>query len=110
MADIRVTVAVAAVLKAFLDEPGRPRYGYDLMTTTDFASGKIYPILSRLHSAGWLTKERVDGESGGPPRYLYRLTGLGQESARQELAALSQQFAPRSPSIMNGLSPQGGIA
>jgi hypothetical protein len=43
-----MTLAVAAVLRVFLDDPDAPRYGYELMRRTGFPSGKLYPILARL--------------------------------------------------------------
>jgi len=93
---VRMTVATARLLKIFLADVSRPRYGYDLMEETGFPSGKIYPILARLTRAGWLTREReqIDpAEVGRPARYLYCLTAQGTEAARYELAALSQQIA-----------------
>jgi PadR family transcriptional regulator, regulatory protein PadR len=109
---IRVTVATAQVLRAFLSEASRPRYGYDLMQETGFASGKLYPILARLTRAGWLDRKREDIDpavEGRPARYLYCLTGLGAASAREELAALAEQFAsPASPWLRP--LPGGGTA
>ena len=60
--DFRITVAVARVLREFLVDAARPRYGYDLMRSTGFPSGKLYPILARLQHAGWLVRsaEQVD--------------------------------------------------
>lgn len=94
--EIRITVAVARVLREFLVDVSQPRYGYDLMQATGYESGKLYPILARLQHAGWLlrTPEEVDpSQAGRPPRYLYSLTAGGTECARQELAALSAQLA-----------------
>ena len=52
--DFRITVAVARVLREFLVDVAKPRYGYDLMQSTGFPSGKLYPILARLqHAGGW---------------------------------------------------------
>ena len=105
---VRVTVATAQVLKAFIADVSRPRYGYDLMQETGFASGKLYPILARLTHAGWLNRKREDidpAAEGRPARYLYCLTELGTAKARYELAALADQFAlPSSPR----LRPQPG--
>jgi PadR family transcriptional regulator PadR len=101
--NIRVTVATAQVLRAFLADPSRPRYGYDLMRETGFPSGKLYPILARLAHAGWLDRKREDVDpaaEGRPARYLYGLTELGTASARHELAVLSERLAlPSSPQL-----------
>src|SRR6516162_10947898 len=94
--DVRITVAVARVLREFLADVTQPRYGYDLMEATGYPSGKLYPILARLKGAGWLTRtpEETDpSQAGRPARYLYRLTPDGAELARQELATLSAQLS-----------------
>ena len=94
---IRMTTAVARVLRQFLDEPSEPRYGFDLMRATGLASGTLYVILARLQQAGWLTsvQEEIDPAAAGrPPRRLYRLTADGVSSARIELAELSEQLRP----------------
>jgi PadR family transcriptional regulator PadR len=92
MGEVRVTVAVATVLRLFLEDRQRPRYGYELMQLTGFASGKLYPVLARLERAGWLVKERelIDpAVAGRPVRRLYRITGEGVQAASRELALLS---------------------
>jgi PadR family transcriptional regulator PadR len=94
--EFRITVAVAQVLREFLIDPAQPRYGYDLMQDTGFASGKLYPILARLQRAGWLVRRAEDidpAEEGRPVRYLYRLSEHGTEAARMELAALQMQLS-----------------
>jgi PadR family transcriptional regulator, regulatory protein PadR len=110
MENVRVTVAVAVVLRAFLDDVARPRYGYELMQLTGFPSGKLYPVLARLERAGWLTKERehVDPVAAGRPvRRLYRISSDGARAARCELAALSRQLQ-EGPSRHEPLSSGGG--
>jgi PadR family transcriptional regulator, regulatory protein PadR len=95
--NVRITTAVARVLRQFLEDPGAPRYGFDLMRATGLASGTLYVILARLEQAGWLVgaQEEVDPASvGRPARRLYRLTADGVTSARVELAALSEQLRP----------------
>jgi PadR family transcriptional regulator, regulatory protein PadR len=97
---IRITMAVARVLREFLSDEYRPRYGYDLMQATGYPSGKLYPILDRLVKAGWLIRERenVDpSQAGRPARYLYRLSQEAAVASRRELAAIADQLAPPSP-------------
>lgn len=92
-----MTLAVARVLREFLADLSRPRYGYELMKLTKFPSGKLYPVLSRLVDAGWLIREREDidaSEAGRPARYMYRLSEEGAVAAQHELAGLSEQLAP----------------
>lgn len=84
-----MTEAVAVVLRAFLDDAAEPRYGYELMRLTGFPSGKLYPVLARLLTAGWLVKEveQIDPVSEGRPvRRLYRLSADGEIAAREQLA------------------------
>jgi PadR family transcriptional regulator PadR len=108
---VRVTAATARVLRAFLADVSRPRYGYELMQETGFPSGKMYPILGRLAHAGWLIRKREDidpAAEGRPARYLYCLTELGTASARYELAALADQLAlPTAPRLRP--QPGGGL-
>jgi DNA-binding PadR family transcriptional regulator len=103
---VRVTVAVGTVLRAFLENVERPRYGYELMRLTGFPSGKLYPILARLEAAGWLEKEweDTDAVAGRPRRRWYRFTSDGAEAARSQLAVLHRQLAP--PSAWRSPKPQ----
>ena len=94
--EVRITVAVARVLREFLSDVAQPRYGYDLMRATGYQSGKLYPILARLQHAGWLTREaeNVDAaQARRPPRYLYQLSADGAGKARLELAELTAQLS-----------------
>ena len=105
-------MAVATVLRVFLTDVARPRYGYDLMGATRFPSGKLYPILARLTRAGWLRRykeENVDPVAEGrPARFMYVLTEEGTRAARLELAALVQQVTPPAPQLR--LRPERGRA
>jgi len=110
--EVRVTVAVACVLRVFLDDIAAPRYGYELMRLTGYPSGKLYPILARLEAAGWLEAQFEDIDpkvAGRPVRRLYRLSQQGTAAARRELAALHQQIAPARPDTgRRRLRPAGG--
>lgn len=93
-----MTVAVATVLAALLDEPDADRYGLELMAATGLPSGTIYPILRRLQDAGWVTAhwERIDPVAAGrPARRYYRLTADGVQQARAALAELRAVTSPR---------------
>jgi DNA-binding PadR family transcriptional regulator len=95
--DLDITPKMAAVLKIFLEAPEQPRYGLELMRQTRQPSGTMYPLLSKLLNAGWLTasKEDIDPRvAGRPARRTYRITGDGAAVARIQLAALSDQFRP----------------
>jgi len=91
---LRVTAAVAGVLEAFLVDPASERYGLDIMQTTGYPSGTVYPILARLQRAGWLAAhwEEIDPVTAGrPARRWYRLSPDGVSIARAELAEYRQR-------------------
>jgi PadR family transcriptional regulator len=97
MQEIRLTRAVVRILKAFVDDLGEPKHGYGLMRDTGFSSAKVYQILARLSSAGWV--DRLDDpnaspESGGPPRITYRLREDAVSQARHAVAEAQREFAP----------------
>ncbi len=97
MQDLDITPKMAKVLKIFLEDPGQPRYGFEVMRLTGLASGSLYPMLARLERAGWLTKgkENIDPHAEGrPPRLHYTITGAAVTAARLQLAALSDQYRP----------------
>ena len=110
MAQFRMTFAVAAVLRVFLDDLETPRYGYELMRLTGFPSGKLYPILARLEAAKVLIKETetVDpAKAGRPARRLYRLDASCVPAIRSELAAIHEAIHPDTAWPAR-LRPQGG--
>ena len=105
-----ITPKMAMVLKVFLEAPGQPRYGFELMKLTGMASGSLYPMLARLERAGWLTrgKEDIDPHAAGrPARTNYAITGAAVTAARIQLAALSEQFRPPAS---GRLQPEGSPA
>ena len=84
---VKMTAPLERVLRAFLDDPAAPRYGYDLMKAAGLKSGTLYPMLGRLEddrlvTSAWETPQ----QDGQRPRKYYRLTGAGIEVARLELA------------------------
>lgn len=100
MQDLDITPKMAKVLKIFLEDPGQPRYGFEIMRLSGLASGSLYPMLARLEEAGWLTrgKENIDPHvEGRPPRLHYTITGAAITAARRQLAALSDQYRPPAP-------------
>jgi PadR family transcriptional regulator PadR len=97
-----ITPKMAKVLKVFLEAPGQPRYGFELMKLTGMASGSMYPMLARLEEAKWLIrgKETIDPHAEGrPPRLHYTMTGAAAAAARRQLAALSDQYRPPAPAL-----------
>ncbi len=83
---VRATVAVRRVLAAFLADPDTDRYGLDLIRTSGYPSGTLYPILTRLETAGWIEARWEDLDpavAGRPARRYYRLTAAGTVAARR---------------------------
>jgi hypothetical protein len=99
---------MADVVKAFLENPQRERYGFELMRVTGLGSGAVYPILAKLERAGWLTvgTEDIDPRAEGrPARRCYRITGTAVPLAHSQLAALSARYRP--PAAAPRLAPGG---
>ena len=73
---------------------GEERYGYELVKTLvgipglGVTEGTIYPLLSRLKMAGFVTS-RLEESSSGPARKYYSLTKEG----RQVTSAMNDYLA-----------------
>lgn len=97
---MKLTDALARVLRVFLEDPATDRYGYDLMKAAKLPSGTLYPMLSRLEAEGLVVSQwepmRQDAD-GRPPRKFYSLTGKGERVARLELAQASLTSSRHAP-------------
>jgi PadR family transcriptional regulator, regulatory protein PadR len=92
-----MTAPLQRVLRAFLEDPAAPRYGYDLMKAARLPSGTLYPMLTRLQDHKLVTSAwETPNAEGERPRRYYQLTGEGIRVARLELAQAraGQQRAP----------------
>jgi PadR family transcriptional regulator PadR len=108
--DFDITPKMAKVLKIFLEDPGQPRYGFELMKLTGMTSGSLYPMLAKLEGAGWLTRGKEDIDPcavGRPPRMQYSITSAAESAARLEFAAPSGYYRPP---VLGRLRLQGGTA
>jgi|SRR5271155_4348773 len=108
--DLELSPRMAQVIRAFLEDPLKERYGFELMRTTGLPSGTLYPALAKLQRAGWLTvgKEDIDPRAEGrPPRRFYRISAAAVPAARSQLAALSARY--RLPAAVTPrLAAEGG--
>lgn len=97
-----MTGPLERVLRAFLEDPAAPRYGYDLMKAAKLPSGTLYPMLARLQDEDLVTSawDPEPAETGRPPRKYYQLTAEGVHVARLELA----QITPSSPQPGRGIT------
>lgn len=75
---MRRTQALEKVAAVLMADPDGKHYGYDTGKKARLRSGVLYPILHRLHDAGWLTDGWEAQPDGLPPRRYYELTDLGQ--------------------------------
>jgi PadR family transcriptional regulator PadR len=79
LTNLRKGVLEFCVLGLLADEP---RYGLDLAASLHSAGliasdGSLYPLLTRLRDAGFVTTSWSQGENGRPRRY-YELTAAGR--------------------------------
>jgi PadR family transcriptional regulator, regulatory protein PadR len=75
MRELKLTPRMARVIKIFLEDPGQPRYGFELMRLTGLPSGSLYPVLAKFEETGWLAGGREDIDphaEGRPPAALTR--------------------------------------
>lgn len=93
--NLRITDTVARVLRAFLENPDRGIYGFEIMQNCHISSGSLYPILIRLERAGWIALEVEDIDprtEGRPPRKYYTLTPVGATAARDALEEFTTRW------------------
>jgi PadR family transcriptional regulator PadR len=89
----RMTKQTLQVLGALMSHAGKGVSGAEIARDMKLLSGTLYPILLRLEQANWLEstwESENPHELGRPRRRLYRLTALGEKSARgafQDVAA-----------------------
>lgn len=77
----RARIAIAAELLRRRDSA---HYGYELSRNSGIGAGSMYPFLSELQEAGYLT----DGWDGGKrPRRYYHLTDEGEHYLQAFLGA-----------------------
>lgn len=79
------------ILRMFLDQPLESLSGSDISKKTGILSGTLYPILLRFERVGWLKSQWEllnPKEEGRPRRRLYKITGLGQNKAKEALLSL----------------------
>ena len=98
----RMTLPTQLVLRALLADPTAEYYGVEIGEAAGLMSGTVHPILARLESIGWVESrwEDVDPRvAGRPARRYYKITTIGAEQARTELARMRQpqpgRLAPR---------------
>lgn len=93
----RITAPTLAILATLLRD-GRS-YGLRISNETGLAVATVYPALSRLLRAGWVTAVMEDRDSPdepndtGAPRKYYSLTEEGRAGAQAALLAHEERYA-----------------
>ncbi|MFG3524902.1 PadR family transcriptional regulator [Nocardia nova] len=107
---VRMTLQTLQVLQALLERPTDEHYGLKISEYSGLPTGSIYPILTRLEIAGWVTSdwEEIDESAAGRRRRrYYRLTTNGAAAARDEIAKMQARLST-SRSRAWGPTPQAG--
>jgi PadR family transcriptional regulator, regulatory protein PadR len=100
----RITRSLRKLLEAFMEDPSQELYGLDIIDKTRLKSGTLYPMLHRLVQEGWLERRGpIPSDTGGAPRYNYKLTGQGATSAARILEA--DRAPARTPTLRPGVAP-----
>jgi hypothetical protein len=113
-----MTLQVQLVLRMLAGDPGRERYGLEIVESTGLPPGTIYPIMARLEASGWVTSrwETIDHHAEGRPRRrYYRLSPDGLIEAGAALATVdSRRRGARSgavgPAVPGGAVSRIGVA
>ena len=83
-----MTYPVVKVAMALVADPAGQHYGYDLRKRTGVRSGVLYPVLTRMLDAGWLSDGWEDPdtiERKRPPRRYYEVTTEGRKALTELL-------------------------
>ncbi|MEV0294456.1 helix-turn-helix transcriptional regulator [Nocardia sp. NPDC050710] len=111
---VRITLQTLQVLQALLDRPADEHYGLKISENSGLPTGSIYPILTRLETAGWVSSDWEDideSAEGRRRRRYYRLTDPGARLAREEIEQAHNQLSPRAsrrPDWLPARSNTGG--
>jgi PadR family transcriptional regulator, regulatory protein PadR len=108
-----MTLQTLQVLRVLLDEPVSEHYGLKISENSGLPTGSIYPILTRLETAGWVTSawEDIDESAEGRrARRYYQLTDEGAESARREIEKAQQRLTRDFRPGPGRLNPGGAFA
>lgn len=106
---MKIRMTTALVLRALLEDPGRPRYGRELTRETGVMPGTLYPILRRLEAEGLVTSERelIDPHvQERPARNYVRLTPEGLAFAVRELETLAARLRPSARALRSLTAPR----
>lgn len=78
---------------ALMEDPAGRHWGYELSKHAGVRSGVMYPLLSRMLTAGWLVDGWEDEAATGgkrPQRRYYQITDEGRRELGAALQAASR--------------------
>lgn len=84
---MRVTHALVEIAAVLMAAPSDKHWAYGIVKQTGVRSGVVYPSMTRMLEAGWLTDGWEDPatiDEKRPPRRYYELTDRG----KRELGAI----------------------
>jgi DNA-binding PadR family transcriptional regulator len=112
--DVRITLQTLQVLRFLLRDPVGEHYGLEISRGSGLPTGSIYPILTRLETAGWIISawEEIDeSKEGRRRRRYYWLTDYGAKRAQaaldNTLSELSHATSPVSRPDSDGALSKG---
>jgi PadR family transcriptional regulator, regulatory protein PadR len=95
---VRITLQTLQVLQVLLTDPLDEHYGLEISRDSGLPTGSIYPILTRLENAGWVTSawEDIDeSRQGRRRRRYYQLTTQGAQLAGRKIEDAQHMLSPR---------------
>jgi PadR family transcriptional regulator PadR len=113
MTERRMTQQTDRILATLAIDPGAEWWGSRIAPAAGLKSGTIYPALMRMERFGWLTSrwEDIDpSRAGRPRRRLYRLTGEGEQVARERVAMRDAAKKSRRAPALGWRGAPGGQA
>jgi DNA-binding PadR family transcriptional regulator len=109
---VRVTLQTLQVLRVLLDDAVGQQYGLEISKKSGLPTGSVYPIMTRLEIAGWISSawEEIDQSAEGRRRRRYYwLTEEGATCARHEVEKARHLLAP-APAARAQPRPGGATA
>ncbi|MFE8016129.1 PadR family transcriptional regulator [Streptomyces antibioticus] len=107
---VRMTLPTITVLDVLTNAAGEDVHGLEICSRAKLGTGTVYPMLSRLEKAGWVsarweedeTWQEAATESWRPRRRYYKVTGAGK-------AALEQARQPKPKFRARRIQPGGSV-
>jgi PadR family transcriptional regulator PadR len=95
--EVRITIQTLKVLGVLLGNPSAGYYGLEISKLSALPTGSIYPILTRLETAGWITsswEEINESAEGRRRRRYYQLSPQGAQRAETAMQRMKSMLPP----------------